>query len=186
MANTVTITSNIEKWKKLAKLTAREFDAPETIRKVSIVLNRRFRLLARRSFESQGSSSGLAWPQLSEPYRTWKAKKYPGKTILRRKDRMYRSFTTKRFGVGFGSRTSAGFNYMYGSTVEYAKYHHEGRSPLPQRRVLQYTSQQLRGVTGAIARTIQQGIFSRAWFDDFKRDSIIPGFRNSGFDRIDL
>jgi phage gpG-like protein len=47
----------------------------------------------RTLFATQGRSAGLLWPGLSARYAAWKARFFPGKTLLRRSDRLYASLT---------------------------------------------------------------------------------------------
>lgn len=49
--------------------------------------------LQERAFATEGASSGGRWAPLSPRYATHKASRYPGKTILRRTDALYRSLT---------------------------------------------------------------------------------------------
>lgn len=48
-----------------------------------------------RIFATEGYGT---WPPLSPAYARWKARRYPGKTILRRKDRYMQAATRKRYG----------------------------------------------------------------------------------------
>lgn len=77
-------------------------------------------------FATQGQGT---WPQLSEPYRTWKKKKFPKRGILHGPDRpghrglQLRDQLTKR-PFGFETVTDQGFTF--GSTLKYAPYHQRG------------------------------------------------------------
>jgi hypothetical protein len=190
MPANLAIKSNIKEWERLALATIKEFNAPKTIRNVEKTLTPRFQRLSREQFETQGGFGREGrWQQLSEPYRTWKEKRFPGKTILRRTDRMFRSYTTRRENIAFAARFGASsFVYKYGTTVPYAEHHYESLN-MPRRSVMNYTDRQLHGITAAIGRTIVQGLFSRMWFDSFERGTLLPGFRirgRSGFDAIEL
>jgi len=172
---------NLEQWRKLGLSVGRSLSDARMIRNVSTVLKSRFERLSRDAFKSQGSSTGQGWKALSEPYATIKARTFPGKTILRRSNALFKSYT--KTPIAIGTKSGQGFVFRYGSKDFKAKFHQKGGGRLPARKVLQYTPQQLRGITGAIGRTILEGVFARDWFDSSK---IRVGFKNSGFDRISI
>ena len=80
----------------------------------------------RRNFETQGSYVG-GWRPLSPAYASWKARHYPGKTILRRTDALFRSLQFDGAqpgpeGIFVADETSM----VLGTSVPYAKYHQFG------------------------------------------------------------
>lgn len=87
-------------------------------------------------FASQGEGT---WKPLSEPYRTWKKRKFPKRKILHGPDTrghrglQLRDQLTKR-PFGFERINNAGFTY--GSTLEYAPYHQTGFGNMPARKPL--------------------------------------------------
>lgn len=99
-----------------------------------------------KSFETQGAPVG-GWKALSKPYAAWKARRYPGKTILRRSDRLIRSLTWSGgvvvHGAAYGGSLGPEGVFLaeetgaaFGTRVPYARAHHRGAGRLPQRRIL--------------------------------------------------
>lgn len=85
----------------------------------------------RQVFAAQGLPQ--TWPALSPAYAAWKAKRYPGKTILRRSDRLYQSLTT------FGADTIAEGrprSLRFGTRVPYWQFHETGTRRMPARPVM--------------------------------------------------
>lgn len=96
------------------------------------------------NFQQQGAPVG-GWKPLSPRYAAWKAKHYPGKTILRRSDDLIKSLTMAGGALGVGGRLGAGgilnvspHSAELGTSVPYARYHQHGapKRQLPQRRIL--------------------------------------------------
>jgi len=82
------------------------------------------------------------WVPLNPIYEEEKAREYPGKTILRRTDRLYESYLYGHvFGTG-GVAEASEDNFEYGTDVPYAYYHEFGITPadgwgnLPKRAVI--------------------------------------------------
>lgn len=77
------------------------------------------------------------WAPLSEPYATWKKKRFPKRGILHGPDRpghrglQLRDQLTKR-PFGFETITDAGFTF--GSTLDYAPHHQTGTPRMPARK----------------------------------------------------
>lgn len=99
-----------------------------------------------KSFETQGAPVDR-WTPLSKTYAAWKARRYPGKTILRRTDRLIRSLTWSGGvvvqGAGYGGSLGPEGVFLaeetgaaFGTRVPYARAHHHGAGRLPQRRIL--------------------------------------------------
>lgn len=80
----------------------------------------------RRNFETQGSYVG-GWRPLDPGYASWKAKHYPGKTILRRTDALFRSlsFDGSQAGAG-GIFVADETTLVVGTSIPYAQYHQFG------------------------------------------------------------
>lgn len=99
-----------------------------------------------KHFHNQGILVG-GWRPLSPRYAAWKARRYPGKTILRRTDRLIRSLTWSGGvvvqGAGYGGSVGPEGVFLaeetgaaFGTRVPYAHAHHYGAGRLPQRRIL--------------------------------------------------
>lgn len=177
------VVKNFKQWSKGAQDTARALTAPDVIRDQEVMLTRRWQRLFREVFDSEGAKTASGrWARLSPAYAAQKARRFPGKTILRRKDRMFRSFVTRRENVAFAARHRDGFLFKYGSLVPvYPELHQTGTPFMPARKIIDPTRQQLTGVAAAMGRTLVEGMFRRKWFD--RRSGLV--FRNTGFDIID-
>jgi phage gpG-like protein len=77
----------------------------------------------QRNFELEGRYVG-GWAPLSPAYKAWKDQHYPGKTILRRTDALFRSLTFDGHTVGpRGIFLPEERRLVLGTSVEYAEYH---------------------------------------------------------------
>ncbi len=103
----------------------------------------------RRQFATQGIFGSGGWRALSPPYAAWKARHYPGKTILRRDDDLWRSLTQ-----GPAVKVIEPDRLILGSDVEYGKYHQAGGGPggLPRRRPVELPESTRR----AMVKTLQR------------------------------
>lgn len=91
-----------------------------------------FAKMEEELFESEGH--GL-WPELSEPYAAWKAKKYPDMPIMRREDVMFNELTKRPFGIEIISP----HKMQIGTTKFYARIHQKGgwvQGNPPMRKVI--------------------------------------------------
>lgn len=114
-------------------------------------LQARFLRVERRQFESQGRYSG-GWAPLSPRYAAWKARHYPGKTILRRTDDLFRSLTE-------GPEVAVlepGYMVL-GTAVEYAEYHQQGAGRLPRRRPVELSDYERREWVKVVQSFIRTG-----------------------------
>lgn len=107
--------------------------------------------LTRRVFDAQGLPH--RWRQLSERYRAWKARHFPGKTILRRTDRLYRSLTG---GPGMVWR-SRKHSLQYGSKYFTFVFHQRGTSRLPRRQMIVLTQQLKHTISRLVLRYVATG-----------------------------
>lgn len=105
-----------------------------------------------RQFRSQGAYASGGWPPLSPQYARWKARHYPGKTILRRTDELFRSLT-----VGPAIRIIEPEFAVFGSEVDYGRYHQEGSGSLPRRRPVELTENRRREWVRALQRFLVTG-----------------------------
>lgn len=72
----------------------------------------------RQVFAAQGLP--VPWPALSPAYAAWKRQHYPGKTMMRRTDRLYRSLTQDRSGDMIWEATPR--TIRYGTRVPYHQF----------------------------------------------------------------
>lgn len=107
-------------------------------------------------FESIGARGGQRWQPLSERYAKWKAKKYPGKPILVRTERLKRSLSLG----GSAPDQVAEFQPLYavfGTSVPYARHHQYGTSRMVQRPILQPTQRDVDRMVSRMYRFIERG-----------------------------
>lgn len=91
------------------------------------------RSIVADQFATQGR--GL-WRPLSKRYAAQKAQKYPGKTVLRRTDRMYDSLVKRTAS----SIVSINKNELtYGTSVPFASFHQTGTRKMPARKIIALT-----------------------------------------------
>jgi phage gpG-like protein len=176
----VIITSNIEKWTKQANATSKAFTIVDTVRNLNVMLKQRMQRISQEMFKTEGAFGKHGrWKPLNPVYAERKAKQYPGKGILRRKDRLLKSLTSNSENISTGTRTGTGYSYRFGTSIEpYPRLHQRGSGRLPQRRIFDITEQQGRGMVAAMGRTIVDGLFTRRWFDRMEQTRFI----NTGFD----
>jgi phage gpG-like protein len=180
----LTVESNIDEWRRAALNTAMSFTDQQTVQNLNAMLGQRLQTTERQMFRTQGGFGRSGnWKPLSPEYAELKAKKYPGKTILRREDRLFRSLTaTSEDSVSTGTGGQGLYVFRFGSRVPYTIFHQRGTPRMPARKLFDMTGQQLRGLAAAMGRTITEGLFTRGWFD--RRDKTLV-FKNTGFDRIE-
>jgi phage gpG-like protein len=82
----------------------------------------------RRVFAAEGLPG--PWAPLSPAYAAWKAKRYPGKSILRRTDRLYESLTQRSPDTVWEITPRT---IRFGTRVPYWKYHQTGTRRMPAR-----------------------------------------------------
>lgn len=173
---------NLAKWTQAGVEISKAINGRQMMIGSSKVLKARFERLSKEAFETEGFSTGKLWKPLSRGYAFIKQRNFPTKTILRRKDALFKSYTKKPISLSF--RSSSGYTYVYGSNDKKAKWHQKGTDKMPAREVIQYTPQQLLGITASIRRTMYDVILKRKFFD--RVPSIRLAIHNSGFDRVKL
>jgi phage gpG-like protein len=117
------------------------------------VLADRFRKMELRQFGSQGRYGSGGWAPLSPKYRLWKARRYPGKPILRRSDDLFRSLTERPFGVEVIDQHVA----VFGSDVDYGEHHQRGTPRMPRRRPVEFPESERREWVKVIQRFLVTG-----------------------------
>lgn len=122
------------------------------------VLADRFVRMEVRQFSSEGSYGSGGWPALSPRYAAWKAKAYPGKTILRRTDDLYNSLTRRPLGIEILEHRSM----TIGSGVEHLRYHQLGDG-VPQRRAVELPEGERRYWMGLIQRFVVTGVTTKVY-----------------------
>lgn len=119
--------------------TLERFTAVEDMRPAWNAIADHFAALERHQFATEGGNSARTvfggWSPLSPAYARWKARAYPGKTILRRTDDLWRSLTSRPFGIELIEKQQM----VIGSDVDYGAYHQTGTPRMPRRRPIELT-----------------------------------------------
>jgi len=119
------------------------------IEEVADDINEAFIADQKRSFRSEGASSGPKWAPLSPLYKRWKSKNYPGMPILQRTGRLRASLTLPghpEHGFAVLSKTTM----QVGTEVPYAIHHQAGSTSLPRRPIIRFTSRFRKAVESAM------------------------------------
>ena len=178
----IRIQTNRKEWIKLARAVGRVLTDNSLNHELAYTMTARIRRLTKEQFKNEGRKSLRGqYKPLSEPYGSWKAKHFPGKTILRRTDRLYRKATTRNATI---RNISVGKNISYEIDDKIGAGHQLGHGRLPVRRLFDPSRKQQLGMTASIGRTIVDGIFSREFFDNRKGRPIV--FKNTGFDKVSV
>lgn len=133
--------------------TLARYDAINDATALWDVLASRFARLERAQFASEGAHASGGWAPLSPRYAEWKADHYPGQTILRREDDLYRSLTSRPLGIEILEPTFM----VLGSDVDYGLFHQLGTDRMPQRRPVELPESARRDWVKRIHRFLQTG-----------------------------
>lgn len=94
------------------------------------------------------------WAPLSPGYAAWKASRFPGKTIMRRTDRLYQSLV----GVtGDSVWAATPRTVRYGTKVPYYRWHVTGTRRMPPRPVVVTLRQTGSEITRRVSRYVRTG-----------------------------
>lgn len=97
------------------------------------VLSHSFSQMEREQFGSLGAYGGQTWSPLSPRYAAWKARHFPGKSIMQRSGDLFRSLAGAAPSIDIRELNYA----IFGTDVEYAGFHQRGGGNLPQRKVIE-------------------------------------------------
>lgn len=100
-------------------------------------------------FASEGARS-KKWAPLSPIYAAWKAKRWGAKPILEASGRLQRSLTST--GGENIERRPGKDTLEFGTIVPYASYHQTGTKTMPQRKILDLTSNDRRATMKLLQR----------------------------------
>ena len=148
MRFTMTIAGDVQIDRTLARFADNVNDAQQLWGQLAD----RFVALERRQFDSEGAYGSGGWPALSPDYAAWKARYFPGKSILRRTDALYDSLTRRPLGIEV---IEPGYMVL-GSDVDYLKYHQRGDG-VPRRRAVELPESERRNWVRLIQRFIVTG-----------------------------
>ena len=125
------------------------FDLPKAVvGRAETEVDKRFRKHEKRLFATEGASGGTRWQALSDAYRKWKARKFPGRKILTLLGDMRDAFT-KAGGdhVSRSFRTGGEWKIQVGANTEKGFWHATGAGNLPVRPPIQTTESQAEQIT---------------------------------------
>lgn len=109
-------------------------DALEDLGPAFRVIGERVQAAAREQFETQGSRGGERWTKLSDDYREWKDRHFPGRPILVRQGGM------KGAVLDPSAIHASRHRMIFEPRNGYLAAHQAGKGRLPQRRVVQLTA----------------------------------------------
>ena len=117
----------------------------------------RVRVQARRQFASEGGTGRAGrWAPLSDRYRAWKQRYYPGRKILELTGRLRDSLSDSGHPDALEIR---GATFLFiGSRVPYAGWHQEGTGRLPRRPPLSPTDRDVFEWAQVMHRYLQRQI----------------------------
>lgn len=116
----------------------------------------------KQAFETEGESSAAGdWEELSPLHELIKQQAFPGKTILRRTDALFRSLTQPNARGSIRRVTDT--ELLIGTGIDYALYHQTGTSRMPERPVIALTDEQQRQMATFLRRGLAEFV-TRAGF----------------------
>jgi len=132
VASTVRISLVVDGVVEFDRTFTRFAEQIEDLREIWPPVITEFRNVMTLHFRAQGAGRSGPWVRLSPIYAEWKRRRFPGKTILRRTDRLYRSLTgrTEDTVIRQGRHT-----LEIGTRVFYAGFHQRGTRTMPARRI---------------------------------------------------
>lgn len=98
-------------------------------------------------FASRGTIYGGKWPDLNPTYKSWKARKFPGRPMLVRTGKMMDSFTF----------TSSKNDMRIGNTAEYFEKHQKGEG-VPQRIVMALTDERRKAAVEILSKELSKKV----------------------------
>lgn len=187
------VAPNLKQWKADGIKAANGMTSGQTVRQLNIAMEQRSHVVAKQQFSSRGGRGAHGiWQPLSPEYAAIKSKMFPGKSIMRRSDKLYNSLTADGpDNISRGTNQALGYSFTMGTRVKYALFHQKGgtkqKGKPPMRKLLDPNSQTLRGFALAIGRTIREGLFSRVFFEMKLTGGAerIP-LKYTGFEQVDV
>lgn len=119
-----------------------------------------------RLFASKTGPDGEAWQDLNQDYQKQKAKKHPGAPMLVATGELFRSVTGKESKGSVVVREPR--RMVFGTSIEYAKYHMSGTANMPARRFLGTTEKQLESWKKLFTNYIRESMSGRQGSDPTK------------------
>lgn len=114
---------------------------PPELKKMAELCDVAFLAHEKKLFASEGASGGERWNPLSEQYRRWKKRHYPGRKILSLTGKLRKSLTqmekTNPDHIGYGAFEPLP-TINLGTSDKKAAWHYEGNAHLPKRDPIQH------------------------------------------------
>lgn len=109
------------------------------------------REITQEQFTGQGVGDSGQWAALSPRYAAWKRRHYPGKTILRRTDRLIESLTGNKLDSIVNLRPD---HLEFGTRVPYAIFHQRGSGKQKRRKIFDLNERQRTRIMKSIQRRL--------------------------------
>lgn len=111
---------NIKQWMVDVNRFGTAIDSARVWGIIARDIDERFRLVENEIFTTEGGAGFHGrWPALSDKYRAWKEKHFPGRKIMVRTGRLKRALTKKGGEhIGFASKIASGWIVTLGADVE--------------------------------------------------------------------
>jgi phage gpG-like protein len=123
----------------------------EDLREIWPAVMEQFYKIMAEQFAAEGKGRSGRWKPLSRRYAIVKARQYPGKTILRRTDRMKDSLVSRTKDSVFILERD---RLTLGTRVFYAIFHQRGTRKMPARRMFDFAEPQRVMIQRAIHRAL--------------------------------
>ncbi len=171
----ISIDSNVKAWSAKANKTSQALSSASTMNSLRTFLTRRFRADFNRAFATQGASTKSGkWRPLSPAYARAKARRFPGKTILRATERLRQSYSGGGDSVVKSGRLARAFLFKIGSLVPYSGFHQD-------RKVIDPTDAQLAVISTGIGAILKTTFLRIRWYDTANASTT---WINTGFDEV--
>ena len=109
------------------------------------------RQIVKEQFNGRGVGPAGQWQPLSDAYRKWKEKKFPGQPLLVRSGDLIQSLTTN---TAHTVNQPLPDSLTFGTRLKYATYHQRGGKRLPRRPIFDLNENQKDRITKAVQRRL--------------------------------
>jgi len=128
---------NVKEYKKAFRELARLGQLTALNAQLKQKLPREMQKIQQKAFNSEGGSTKAGkWKALSPAYKAQKDKTHPGKTILRRTDKMHKELVSNielKTAIGIVKQK---YEFWISKKVDYWKYHQAGTEKIPARKTV--------------------------------------------------
>ncbi len=157
---------NLAGWKKKGEKAAKIFKSRSMAVALATVVDDEMRKIIIEQFGSEGGAGASGrWQDLDPVYAARKQKLFGNKTIMRRRDILYRALTQRARALPKTGTTSRGFRHWYGTRVKYAEFHQKGMGNNPQRKIIDPSQKQFRRMLKRMERVASRKLRGQPWVD---------------------